>query len=206
MVIQPVTAPSNKAAHTSLSETPFNDALLDVFGPKGNAIRNHFQHILSMSNTKRIAVFIAYILLSEIAICIILEALPFYSFGDNIAWKNMSASTMLTRDGFLSTFFMVVMIAPFIETLMMQWFPIWLTRKFTPKPIFAVWFSTLLLGACHLHAGLYGFCMAATIGFYLAVAFIHGRQFSKPKAFWTTSIIHASINAIGISLALITST
>lgn len=42
------------------------------------------------------------------------------------------------------------------------WFPIWLAMKVTRRPVFAVWFSTMLFGVFHLHAGVYGF--VATIG------------------------------------------
>ena len=86
---------------------------------------------------------------------------------------------------------------------MHQWFPIWLSLKVTYRPVVAVWFSTVLFGVGHLHAGVYGFVATIGVGFFLAVAFLYARQFSFKCAYWTTAAIHAGVNGIALTVALI---
>ena len=75
--------------------------------------------------------------------------------------------------------------------------------KVTHRPVVAVWFSTVLFGTFHLHAGVYGFVATVGAGFFLSVAFLHARQFGRKRAYWTTAAIHAGVNGIALTVALI---
>ena len=70
--------------------------------------------------------------------------------------------------------------------------------KVTHRPIVAVWFSTVLFGVFHMNAGVYGFVVTLGAGFFLAVVFLHARQFSRKRAYWTTAAIHVSVNSIAL--------
>ena len=175
--------------------------VLDVFG--SNVIREHFQRVLSFSAPAMIAIFTLYAIITKIALTLILEALPFYSIADDAAAKAIDSMAMIADKGFWVTFIAGIFIAPLLETLMHQWFPIWLSLKVTYRPVVAVWFSTVLFGVGHLHAGVYGFVATIGVGFFLAVAFLYARQFSFKCAYWTTAAIHAGVNSIALTVALI---
>ena len=177
--------------------------VLDVFGSKDNVVREHFQRVLSLSAPAMIAIFALYAILADMALALMLEALPFYSIADDAAAKAIDPRAMIADKGFWVTFIAAIFLAPLLETLMNQWFPIWLAMKVTQRPIVAVWFSTVLFGVFHLQAGVYGFVVTLGAGFFLAVAFLHARQFSRKRAYWTTVAIHAGVNSIALTVALI---
>ena len=156
--------------------------VLDVFGSRDNVVREHFQRVLGLSAPAMIAVFALYATLVDMALVFMLEALPFYSIADDAAAKAIDPRAMIADKGFWITFIAAIFLAPLLETLMNQWFPIWLAMKVTHRPVVAVWFSTVLFGAIHLQAGVYGFVATVGAGFFLAVAFLHARQFGRDRA------------------------
>ena len=184
-------------------ETHPKPDVLDVFGSKDNVIRAHFQRVLGLSAPAMIAVFALYATLVDMALGFMLEAMPFYSIADDPAAKAIDPRAMIADNGFWMTFVAAIFLAPLLETLMNQWFPIWLAMKVTHRPVVAVWFSTVLFGAIHLHAGVYGFVATVGAGFFLAVAFLYARQFGRKRAYWTTAAIHAGVNSIALTVALI---
>ena len=190
-------------SRTVPSEPHTTRDVLDVFGSKYNVVREHFQRVLSLSAPAMIAIFALYATLADIALVFMLEALPFYSIADDAAAKAIDPRAMIADNGFWMTFIAAIFLAPLIETLMNQWFPIWLAMKVTHRPVVAVWFSTVLFGAIHLHAGVYGFVATVGAGFFLAVAFLHARPFSRKRAYWTTAAIHAGVNGIALTVAVI---
>ena len=119
--------------------------------------------------------------------------MPFYSIANDPAAKAIDPRAMIADNGFWITFIAAIFLAPLLETLMNQWFPIWLAMKVTHRPVVAVWFSTVLFGVFHLHAGVYGFVATIGAGYFLAVAFLHARQFGRKRAYWTTAAIHAGV-------------
>ena len=184
-------------------ETHPKPDVLNVFGSKDNVVREHFQRVLSLSAPAMIAVFAVYATLVDIALVFMLEALPFYSIADDAAAKAIDPRAMIADKGFGVTFIAAIFLAPLLETLMNQWFPIWLAMKVTHRPVVAVWFSTVLFGVIHLQAGVYGFVVTLGAGFFLAIAFLHARQFSRKRAYWTTAAIHAGVNSIALTVAVI---
>ena len=183
-----------------LKSHPIPD-VLDVFG--SNVIREHFQRVLGLSAPAMIAIFTLYAIITKIALVLILEALPFYSIADDVAAKAIDPRAMIADRGFWVTFIAGIFIAPLLETLIHQWFPIWLAIKVTHRPVVAVWFSTVLFGVGHLHAGVYGFVATIGVGFFLAVTFLYARQFSYKRAYWMTAAIHAALNGIALAVSLI---
>lgn len=177
--------------------------VLDVFGSKNNVVRDHFQRVLSLSAPAMIVIFAVYATLADMGLAFMLEAMPFYSIADDEAAKAIDPRAMIADKGLWVTFIAAIFLAPLLETLMNQWFPIWLAMKVTHRPVVAVWFSTVLFGVFHLHAGVYGFVATIGAGFFLAIAFLHGRQFSRKRAYWTTAAIHAGVNSIALTVALI---
>ena len=184
-------------------ETHTTRDVLDVFGSKDNVIREHFQRVLGLSVPAMIAIFAVYTTLVDMALVFMLEALPFYSIADDPAAKAIDPRAMIADKGVWITFIAAIFLAPLLETLMNQWFPIWLAMKVTHRPVVVVWFSTVLFGVFHLHAGVYGFMATVGAGFFLAVAFLHARQFGRKRAYWTTAAIHAGVNSIALTVALI---
>ncbi len=177
--------------------------ILDVFGSSNNAIREHFQRVLSLSAPAMIAVFTLYAIITKIALALILEALPFYSIAGDAVAKAIDVRYMIVGHGFWLTFIVAFIAIPLLEILIYQWFPIWLAMKVTHRPVVAVWFSNVLFGAIHLRAGVYGFVATVGAGFFLAVAFLHARQFGRKRAYWTTAAIHAGVNGIALTVAVI---
>ncbi len=184
-------------------ETHPKPDVLDVFGSKDNVVREHFQRVLGLSAPAMIAVFTLYAIITKIALALILEALPFYSIAGDAVAKAIDVRYMIVGHGFWLTFIVAFIAIPLLEILIYQWFPIWLAMKVTHKPVVAVWFSTVLFGAFHLHAGVYGFVATVGAGFFLSVAFLHARQFGGKRAYWTTAAIHAGVNGIALTVALI---
>ncbi len=184
-------------------ETHPTPDVLDVFGSRDNVVREHFQRVLSISAPAMIAIFVVYATLADMVLGFMLEALPFYSIADDAAAKAIDPRAMIADKGFGVTFIAAIVLAPLLETLMNQWFPIWLAMKVTHRPVVAVWFSTVLFGVIHLQAGVYGFVVTLGAGFFLAVAFLHARQSSRKRAYWTTAAIHAGVNSIALTVALI---
>ena len=108
--------------------------VLDVFGSKDNVVRAHFQRVLSLSAPAMIAIFVVYATLADMALALMLEALPFYSIADDAAAKAIDPRAMIADKGFGVTFIAAIFLAPLLETLMNQWFPIWLAMKMTHRP------------------------------------------------------------------------
>lgn len=203
MTHQPLTTrPAVPSATVPPKSHPEPD-VLDVFGSRDNAVRDHFQRVLSLSVPVMIVIFAVYATLADMALSFMLEAMPFYSIADDEAAKAIDPRAMIADKGLWVTFIAAIFLAPLLETLMIQWFPVWLAMKVTHRPVVAVWFSTVLFGVFHLHAGVYGFVATVGAGFFLSVAFLHGRPFSRKRAYWTTAAIHAGVNGIALTAALI---
>ena len=60
--------------------------VLDVFGSRYNAVRDHFQRVLSLSAPAMIAIFAVYATLADMALSFMLKALPFYRYTSKNAY------------------------------------------------------------------------------------------------------------------------
>jgi hypothetical protein len=98
----------------------------------------------------------------------------------------------------------VVLIAPIVETILTQAFPIFVVRKFGGSFKLQILISTVLFAAAHLTEGVATAVCAGVIGgFYFAFTYAHWREKSRWTSFWVTAISHAIHNGIAIGLALL---
>ena len=103
--------------------------------------------------------------------------------------------------------FLVVIVAPVIETLLLQALPIWIARRF--KAIFAIQLiaSCALFGAAHIPEGILTFVAAGLIGgFYFAFTYAHWRETSRWTAFWTTAASHSMHNGVAMLILIASAT
>jgi hypothetical protein len=96
-----------------------------------------------------------------------------------------------------------IVIAPLIETLIFQAFPIWIARLFKAKMSVQIICSVIPFLAAHAIEGLAtGLAAGLITGSYLAFTYAHWREQKRWTAFWTTAVSHSIHNAIVITLAL----
>jgi len=99
------------------------------------------------------------------------------------------------RSNILYYFFWLCLAGPAIETIISQWLPITLLRKFTTNATLIICIDTVLFAAAHWWN--YGFIKLFTmlpVGLILAWSFWLYYKESFFKAFFTTTAIHALIN------------
>jgi hypothetical protein len=101
-------------------------------------------------------------------------------------------------------FVMVVIIAPFVETLISQAFPVMIARAWR----FGFWAqviaSVLVFAPLHAPSGIATVLCAGVIsGFYIGFTYVHWRQQSFRSALWMTSGTHAFHNLILIAMYLL---
>lgn len=203
MVHQSLTTRPAVPSLTVPPETHPTPDVLDVFGSRDNVVRAHFQRVLNLSAPAMIAVFTLYAIITKIALMLILEALPFYSIAADATAKAIDVRYMIVSYGFWLTFVAVFIAIPLLETLVYQWFPIWLAMKVTHSPVIAICFSTILFGTNHLYAGAFGVVTSISVGFFLSVAFLYARQVSHKRAYGITAAIHTAVNGIALTVGLI---
>jgi hypothetical protein len=99
--------------------------------------------------------------------------------------------------------FLGVLVAPVIETLLLQALPIWAARSFKAGLVVQIAASVALFTVCHIQAGIATGIAAGLIGgFYFAFTYAHWREKSRWTAFWTTAVSHALHNG-ALTLTLI---
>ena len=96
-----------------------------------------------------------------------------------------------------------VVVAPILETLVFQAFPVWIARLCKARFSVQVVISVVPFFLAHAVEGIQtGIAAGLISGFYLAFTYVHWREKRRWTAFWVTAISHAIHNAIAISLAL----
>ena len=95
-----------------------------------------------------------------------------------------------------------VILAPVLETLILQSFPVWIARLCKARFSVQVVSSVVPFTLVHAIEGV-GTAIAAGLigGFYFAFTYVHWRERSRWTALWTTAVSHSIRNAIVISLA-----
>lgn len=103
-----------------------------------------------------------------------------------------------------SIFIAIVLLAPPLETLLMQAFPIFIARKLKASFKMQIITGTIVFSMCHLAEGLGAFISAGIVGgFYFSFTYAHWRTKSRWQAFWVTAGSHAIHNFIAFILILI---
>lgn len=101
-------------------------------------------------------------------------------------------------------FVMLLMIAPPLETLVFQAFPIFVVRRLEGSIRSQILVSTVLFSAAHFPEGIATGVSAGIIGgLYFAFAYAHWRSRSRWQALWITTVCHAIHNGIAFLLLLI---
>ena len=92
-----------------------------------------------------------------------------------------------------------VVVAPVLETLLLQALPVWIARLCKAGSSGQVIVSVVPFTIVHAIEGI-GTGIAAGLlgGFYLAFTYVHWRERSRWQAFWVTAVSHAIHNAIAI--------
>ncbi len=96
-----------------------------------------------------------------------------------------------------------VVIAPILETLLFQAFPVWIARLCKARFSIQVVSSVVPFFLVHAIEGIQtGIAAGLISGFYFAFTYVHWREKRRWTAFWVTTTSHAIHNAIAIPLAL----
>ena len=101
-------------------------------------------------------------------------------------------------------FIFVVLIAPPMETLIMQAFPIFIARIFKSTFKTQVLAGTIVFSLFHIPEGIAAFIAAGIFGgFYFSFTYARWRRKSRWTAFWVTALSHAIHNGIAFIMILI---
>ena len=98
-------------------------------------------------------------------------------------------------------FLAIIVIAPPLETLLLQAFPIFVVRVLKGSFGAQVIISTIFFAVCHLPEGVATFISAGIVGgLYFGFACAHWRMKSRWKSFWVTTGCHVIHNGIAFIL------
>jgi Type II CAAX prenyl endopeptidase Rce1-like len=96
-----------------------------------------------------------------------------------------------------------VLIAPIVETLVLQAFPVWIARLCKARFSIQIICSVVPFAILHAMEGVQAGVAAGLIsGFYLAFTYAHWRVKRRWTAFWVTAVSHAIHNGLSILLAV----
>lgn len=101
-------------------------------------------------------------------------------------------------------FLWILLVAPPIETLIFQAFPIFVVRLLRGSIRTQILVSTILFAACHFLEGVVTGISAGIIGgLYLGFVYAHWRTKSRWQSFWITTVCHGTRNGILFLLLII---
>lgn len=96
--------------------------------------------------------------------------------------------------------YLAIIVAPVIETLIGQWLPIALTSRFTKKTPLIIAVSTILFAAGHYDGGLLPVVIALPGALVLAWAFVVWRNRGIWPALTATALTHMWMNLVSFGL------
>lgn len=130
-----------------------------------------------------------------VGLSIVLAALLGYSM--ELLHFEQAERTELLRFGRAGFFFMVVVFAPLIETLLLQQLPIVLARRFRMSASLQFAMGAIPFAALHFESGVVTGVAAGIVGGALfSFSYLTFIAESKMKAFWMTATIHALHNLV----------
>jgi hypothetical protein len=101
-------------------------------------------------------------------------------------------------------FLLLLVVAPPVETLIFQAFPVFIVRVLKGSICVQILISTLLFSAAHFPEGIATGVSAGVIGgLYFAFAYAHWRTKSRWQSFWITTVCHAIHNGIAFILLVV---
>jgi hypothetical protein len=100
-------------------------------------------------------------------------------------------------------FMLIVLIAPLLETLLLQALPVFVVRRFKARWFYQFLAGLLPFALTHLTNGFSSFIAAGLVGgSYFSFCYVHWRQRSRWTATWTTMAQHAIHNGIAFAILL----
>lgn len=177
-------------------EEPY--ALTRMFGVQHEA---RLAHLLTLEPLYFVLVCTFYLLVLKVAASLLIEVIT-YPFPE---WKpsgTVDPRKIIEEFGRESAFFMGVVFAPLIETILGQWLPIRVARVWTENPKILLWVSTCVFALQHIHAGFSGLAVGFGGGIVLAFAFLAWYRVGFGMAFLMTAAIHFVHNGIAFVGAL----
>ena len=96
-----------------------------------------------------------------------------------------------------------IVIAPVIETMVFQWFPISVTSRLTSKTPVALGVSAALFSAAHYDAGILSILIASPSAIVLAWTFIAQRDKGIWPALSATALVHMWVNLTVLAIRLV---
>ncbi len=100
------------------------------------------------------------------------------------------------EDQFWITVFVAVIIAPLIETVIFQWFPLLIFKLLRIPGFIAIIITTYIFAYAHLDDGLINFIGMLPIGLLFVWAFYVRKKKSLIDAFFSVFLIHAFTNLL----------
>lgn len=102
----------------------------------------------------------------------------------------------------MSSWFLIIVLVPILETLMNQYFPFWLMQRWTltkNKYGFYIFTSAIVFGLAHTYSLAY-MIFAFSVGLILGYTYFFYSKTPK-TAFWSTTLIHSLRNGFAFFLA-----
>lgn len=104
---------------------------------------------------------------------------------------------------FWQNVFIAVIIAPIIETIIFQWFPLTIFKLLRVPSIITLIITTYIFAYAHLDDGLINFIGMLPIGLLFVWAFYVRRRISVFNAMFTVFAIHSLTNALAVTLFIL---
>jgi len=113
--------------------------------------------------------------------------------------KNEIGEINYEKYSFIRLFLSVVIIAPILETLLMQTLPIKIIQRIFSKKanLLSIIISSVIFSLAHSVYSIWYSLLIFPLGFLLAKAYIIFQE-RKESSFWITFFIHFSRNLIGV--------
>jgi len=125
---------------------------------------------------------------------IVLCVLPLLSLADKLSES--------TNEPDVSSWILVIVLAPILETLLNQYLPFWLIQKWSltrNKYGLYIFTSAIVFGLCHTYSLQY-MIFAFSVGIILGYTYFFYSKTPK-TAFWSTTLIHSLRNGFALFLA-----
>jgi hypothetical protein len=120
-----------------------------------------------------------------------------FGFGLLVAALFDPARRTVMDDPTMMVFLYVVIIGPFLETILFQAFPVFIARLCRVGFVGQMLFSMVPFALAHFSSGIgVGVCAGVVGGFYLAFTYVHWRQKSLWTALWVTAMFHVFNNSV----------
>ncbi len=120
----------------------------------------------------------------------------------NLDWSTALFEDVGTGIKLFTNALLMIIVGPFIETVICQLIPVWLLRKFTKRKLPLILITAFLFTLFHSFRQFYSL-MILPLSLFLAWAFVSRYQHSLKRAILLTTGIHGLQNMVGFTLSMI---